>query len=174
MNKRMLGARFSYSPEVERMEVRTNKPAFASLFSNVVGNAVQYAFSNSLIKALAYLSSRDFIFELENMVSRPIDAEEIRHIFEKGYRMQAEVHEENIFKRNEGLGLYFSEKVVRRGFNGRIDIASDHTFKITDERTTEMKEKEYGQPYPKSSKSEIPSLPSFHAKISIPLEALVE
>lgn len=167
ITKKKSGIQIAYSPEIESLDLKTNIAAFSSMLSNLFGNSIQYAEQSSLIKALSYCEDENFIFELENMVPEPIDAEKIMHIFRKGYRINKSERDEQ-YRRNEGLGLYFVEKLVKRGYNGEINVSSGNSFKITEERTKDMVKKDYGIIYPGC----YTPLPSFHTKVSIPLKTL--
>ena len=168
LSVRNQGISFEYSSEIEDLKLRTNTAIFKSIFSNVVSNAVRYAQTQSQINSIAYQDDGNFIFELENVVREPIDLSELRQIFDKGYRINGKDNSE-LHKRNEGLGLYFVNKVIRNGFGGNIEVSSDHEFQISKERVIGFESIFYGQKF----QDFYTPLPSFHAKISIPLESII-
>ena len=168
--RRGLGFILEYSPEVKVFEAKTSPHAFAVLFSNLITNSLKYASSNSVIKALGYFNKeRTFNFELENMVDIPINPEKLKRVFERGYT-QEEVQTDEIYRRNEGLGLSDAKEIVEKVYRGRVEVSSDHRFQITYERAKGMEREEFPV-IPR--KSYVPHLPSFHATVSIPLEALI-
>ena len=81
-----------------------------------------------------------------------------------------EVQTDEIYRRNEVLGLSDVKEIVEKVYRGRVKVSSDHHFQITNERTKRMKREEFPV-IPKQTN--IPPLPSFHATVSIPLEALI-
>jgi len=166
ISQRELGLELYFKENIKDLEVNTNISAMRSIFSNVIGNAIQYAPRESLIKSAIYTNSKDLILELENMVTSPINITELKQIFEKGYRLDET--QTDINRLNEGLGLYFVEKAIKKGYQGRIDVSSGNSFQITDDKTKDLSKKTYGIIYPPFYET----LPSFHMKVSIPLDSL--
>ena len=167
ISQRELGLELYFQEDIKDWEVNTNISAIRSIFSNVVGNAIQYAPRESVIKSSIYKNSENLIFELENMVTQPIDIKELKQIFEKGYRLDET--QTDINRRNEGLGLYFVEKAIKKGYQGKIEVSSDNSFQITEEKTKALSKKSYGINYSPFYET----LPSFHMKLSIPRNSLV-
>ena len=161
--KRELGMNFYYPKEIEGYQVKTNLAAFSSVVSNLFGNAMDHAYRPSVLKSMVYTNGNDFIFEIENMVNEPIDYEELANIFKKGYRKTKISEEQKCM--NEGLGLYFAQKIIRKGFEGNIEVTSEDSFNITNERTNDFMRKDFGIIVPETYEP----LPSFHAKVTIPL-----
>ena len=93
----------------------------------------------------------------------------LKRVFERGYT-QEEVQTDEIYRRNEGLGLSDAKEIVEKVYRGRVEVSSDHRFQITYERAKGMEREEFPV-IPR--KSYVPHLPSFHATVSIPLEALI-
>ncbi|MFA5992617.1 MAG: ATP-binding protein [Candidatus Pacearchaeota archaeon] len=165
-----LGLTFDYSPSLENFEVYANVGALSSPISNLVSNAIKYATPRgSVIKAMAYLSEDSFGFELENAVRQPIDVAELQRFFEFGYT-RGEIDSREAYGRSQGIGLTDARDLLIT-LGASVELSSDHYFQITEERAEEggFRRKNYGIIPPQR---EVPRLPSFHAKVSIPLEYL--
>jgi len=161
-----LGLRFYYPQTFRDLTFRTNQGAFNSIFGNVVDNAMQYAVTGSVILSRVSTDGETFYFEIENLIAKPINDKELEYLFKKGYRREKLKPGE----RNEGFGLYFVNRAVKRGYEGRIEAHGQGNFRITQERTQELKKDEYGIKRPESYEPLTP----FHARISIPLERLLK
>ncbi len=167
---RDLGMSFEYSRELKDTNFNTNKSVFSSLFSNLLSNTMKYAQKSSVIKSLGYLSGNDFNFELENMITAPIDFSELERILEKGYT-QKEIKQDKIYEKNEGIGLAHARRLVRKSYQGKFKIISKDRFQITYERTRGLEKETYGVEYPTGGS--VPNLPSFHVRIAIPMKNLM-
>ena len=168
---RKLGFNLAYSQEVKNLKLHTNESALSTVFSNLIGNAVKYAYNASVIKSLVYCEDGKLVFELENMVKKPIDDRGLMYIFEKGHREHlGDLEDQMDIGTNQGLGLYFVNRIVRNGFLGDITVKSSNSFYITEARTKGLDQKNYGVNYPPSFKR----FPSFHTRVSIPLENILE
>lgn len=164
--RRGLSIVLEYPNELQDYEVHTSPSAIKCITANLIRNSIQYATSESVIKSILYTNDSNLIFELENMVTKPIDTELITQIFQRGFRLEAT--DPTIIIGNEGIGLYWVQEIIKQGYKGNIEVTSDKRFQITEERTRGYEKKVYGTPYIPSYKQ----FPSFHTKVSIPLEAL--
>lgn len=104
----------------------------AQVFSNLLGNAIQYGVTSSPVQ-VHLSSSLDSVFIKINNKGQPIPTSKIQHIFDPLVR-----HEENTqaiysHKSNLGLGLYISKEIVL-AHNGSINVSSSKadgtTFEI--------------------------------------------
>ena len=165
--KNQSGARFYFPRGLEYFSVNANVSAFTSIFSNMFSNAINYAFIPSVIQARLSVEENNLGIELENMVSKPIDAGEINYLFEKGYRKE---DRGEILNKNEGLGLFFAQKAIKNGFGGELYVASGNTFQITSDRIEGFEERNYGFIPPSPF---VGPLPSFNIKATIPFETCI-
>ncbi len=136
--------------------------AFSSIFSNLIGNAIQYANVQSNINARLTLEDNP-VFEIENQITGEINTSELNELLKKGYRRER-IKIEDAFVRNEGIGLYFVNKVVRQGFLGSLSIRSDYKQRISPILLEEYKVKNYSTNYPELKKS-----PFFYARVKLPV-----
>jgi signal transduction histidine kinase len=156
------GVRLYFPEGFEQAKINSNLPAFSSVISNLFSNAINYAFIPSVIQSRISHQEGNLILELENMVSKPIDSDEIKFLFEKGYKKESRG---DAMRKNEGLGLYFVQKVIKTGFGGEVDILSDNKFQITLDKVNGFNKREYGF-IPRQSFSG--NLPSFYIRCSFP------
>lgn len=171
ISDRQLGFDLTYSSSAHSLQLYTNQGVLSSIFANLVGNAVKYAYQASVVKSLLFADKDNLVFELENMVEKMIDDAELTHIFEKGYRIKSNSGEvKELSGTNQGLGLYFVNRIVKQGYGGEVRVKSSDSFQITDERAKGLTQRNYAAPY---TPSYIP-FPSFHISISFPLENITE
>lgn len=168
ISQRQLGVEFEYPSAFLDVAFDSNVSVFSTVISNLLGNAMKYSVRGSVIKVLAEVDSSEFYVEIENMVNKPIDTNVLKRLFERGYRIKGEVECEG--SRNEGLGLYLTQRGVRHAYKGSIDISSGNSFQITQKRTKGFRKECYGLvPH----NDNVPALPSFNAKVRLPLENLI-
>jgi signal transduction histidine kinase len=94
----------------------------AQVFSNLLGNAIQYGVTSSPVQ-VHLSSSLDAVFIKINNKGQPIPPSKIQHIFDPLVR-----HEENAetiyaHKSSLGLGLYISKEIVL-AHNGSVNVSS--------------------------------------------------
>ena len=155
------GLSLYYKNEDKSKKVVTNPGAFSSIFSNLLGNAIQYANKQSDIRAKLSLD-QDLTFEIENPISSVIDARELNELLKRGYRRDKTKEDQLV--RNEGFGLYFVNKVVRQGFLGDLKIRSDHKKRL-DSATGNYEKAVYSSEYDQQLDS-----PLFYARVKLPLK----
>lgn len=165
--KSSLGLNFNFSHELKSKKIWMNQGVFSSILDNLIANAIQYTIPESVIKLFCYETKENFNIELENALKEKINAQIINKLFKKGYRVDRDKKDPN--RQNEGFGLYFIEKLVKELYSGNIEVSSEDKFKITETKTKNTENKQYGVIYPPC----YTPLPSFHAKVSIPLELLI-
>ena len=93
------------------------------VFSNLIGNAVQYSLPESTISVSLKGTTETAILEVHNMGS-PISANKIPRIFDPLNRGSSKEHQD--YQESLGLGLYITKRIVD-GHNGTIDVVSNET-----------------------------------------------
>jgi signal transduction histidine kinase len=156
-----------YKNEDNEKEIKTNSGAFTTVFSNLLSNAIQYANKSSNIRARVNFKEDNFLFDIENEIPKLIDVEDLRELYKKGYRLHG-TEEGSLFTRNEGLGAYFVNKVVRKGFLGHIEVKSDADSRINQIRFKDYQKIEYAPEYLENQGD----IPLFYSRVVIPIKKL--
>ncbi|MBI2628955.1 HAMP domain-containing histidine kinase [Candidatus Pacearchaeota archaeon] len=164
--RRGKGLSLEYRNDDKDKKTITNPGAFSTIFSNLLGNSIQYANKYSNIHAKLTLD-QGLTFEIENQISSPIDANELNDLLKRGYRKEGVKKEEYV--RNEGLGLYFVNKAVRQGFFGDLKIRSDSKKRINPKTEEDYEKAVYSKEYEHNKEQDSPL---FYAKVKLPLKIL--
>lgn len=138
--------------------------AITTLTTNLIDNAVKYAQKETNIEILSYFDKNNLVIEINNILSIPIQVEELRKLFKKGYRSNNK-KQESLFTRNQGFGLYFVEKVVRKGFNGYLIVESDYKNRLHKGRTKSFEETNFTDSQYNNERKD----PKFYTKLVLPL-----
>ena len=164
---RNLGLLFEYNKEDLEKEVLMNQCAFAAAFSNTLSNAVKYAVDGSVIKLVSHfdITKARYIFEIENMVQRPIKIQDVLRKIKQGYT-KAEIEDGAFYEINQGIGLESVINLLGK-LEGEYELSSGNSFKLQEEKTKGMRRKTYGVITPVQL---VPPLPSFYFKSSIPIK----
>lgn len=104
----------------ENKNLYADETQLRRVVSNLINNAVSYAYKNSGLVIETYYENEKIIFSFEN-TSEPISDEMKRKIFDK-YVSNANKYEKVGF----GLGMYLCKKVIE-AHNGRIFLISEGT-----------------------------------------------
>lgn len=104
-----------------------DKPRIGQVFSNLLGNAVQYSFKESPIAVVVKEEAIDVVLSLHNE-GVPIPPDAIGRIFESLVRVEAETYSEEqsdvqTSPVNLGLGLYITKEIVA-AHGGTIGVTS--------------------------------------------------
>lgn len=158
------GLTLDYRTQDVEKRTRKNLGAFSTIFSNLIGNAIQYAPPKSNINAKLTLDDH-LLFEVQNQIPNILDTEELNYLLRKGYRKDKSNEEKKL--RNEGLGLYFVNKAVRNAFRGKLEIRSDYKKRIGSNQSREYQTQIYS---PEFNVQE--NYPLFYARVKIPSVAL--
>ena len=98
----------------EEIVVNADKLQIKRVLENLIANAINYAFENSVINISAKLSRGDIIVEIKNN-SNFIEPKILKEIFEK-YK----TYPSNYNKAGVGLGLYLSKEIIHAHFGKMI------------------------------------------------------
>ena len=98
-----------------------DKARIAQLFSNLIGNAIQYSFQDSAIGVIVKCTAKEVVISVHNQ-GIPIPPEKIGTIFNSLSRavVDSGEHPESV---NLGLGLYITKEIVS-AHGGTIDVTS--------------------------------------------------
>ena len=103
------------------MEGQWDKTRMGQIFSNLIGNAVQYSFKDTPIIVTLKGKPEEIILLVHNE-GTPIPADKIDKIFDSLTRATKE-GEEDMYSTNLGLGLYITNKIIT-SHGGSIDVMS--------------------------------------------------
>jgi len=164
---RNLGLSFQYNKNDSEKEVSMNQYAFAATLSNTLSNAVKYAIDGSVIKLVSHFDSSKerYVFEIENMVNRPINVKDVLRKIRDGYTAE-EIEDRAFFESNQGIGLESVINILGK-LGGEYELSSGDSFRLREEDSKGMKRKTYGIITPEQH---VPPLPSFYFKASIPIK----
>jgi len=162
---RNLGLLFEYNKEDFEREVSMNPYAFSAAFSNTLANAVKYAVDGSVIKIVSHFGKERYIFEIENMIQRPINIQDVLRKIRQGYT-RGEIKDFAFYESNQGIGLESVINLLGK-LSGEYELSSGNSFILQEEKTKGMKKKTYGIITPEQ---DVPPLPSFYFKASIPIK----
>jgi len=100
-----------------------DKARIGQVFSNLIGNAVQYSFKDTPIKITIKGGAEEVVLSVHNE-GVPIPANKIARIFDSLIRVAAEDKEHNKAQTtNLGLGLFITKEIVA-SHGGVLDVAS--------------------------------------------------
>jgi signal transduction histidine kinase len=102
-----------------------DKARIGQVFSNLLGNAVQYSFNGTPIKITVKSGAKEVTLSVQNQ-GIPIPADKIERIFDSLTRGAAENGQEQSDSTNLGLGLYITKEIVT-AHGGTIDVISSET-----------------------------------------------
>jgi signal transduction histidine kinase len=103
------------------LEGEWDKARIGQIFSNLIGNAIQYSFKNSPINVIVKGSAKQVLLSVHNE-GEPIPAEKTEIIFDALARA-AKDEGENLATVNLGMGLYITKDIVV-SHGGTIDVTS--------------------------------------------------
>lgn len=99
-----------------------DKPRMGQVFSNLLGNAVQYGFTDSPITITVTGRETEVILSVHNE-GKPIPLESITRIFEALVRGEDGAHDNSPASINLGLGLYITKEIVE-AHKGTMSVTS--------------------------------------------------
>jgi len=97
-----------------------DKRAMRMVFNNLIGNALRYSPTGSLVRAQVRTGSRFFDIDIIDQ-GVGLEKKQIKKIFKKFYRVQ---NRETLNVEGAGLGLFIAREIVR-GHKGRIKVFSE-------------------------------------------------
>src|SRR3989344_457936 len=109
--------------------------------------------------------SEKYVFEIENMVNRPINVKDVLRKIRDGYTAE-EIEDRAFFESNQGIGLESVINILGK-LGGEYELSSGDSFRLREEDSKGMKRKTYGIITPEQH---VPPLPSFYFKASIPIK----
>lgn len=149
--------------------VHVHRAWFEAIFDNLLGNAVKYTIDGGRIDFSILERDCEYVIHVSNPVENPPSPERLNRLFEKGYREDVEFDIRSIGA-NQGLGLYFVNRIVTLGYGGRIRVWVD-SFRNSDgsENPEQVETQVFGDP-------DIPHggdvATYFHIEIRIPKSVL--
>lgn len=100
-----------------------DKARIGQVFSNLIGNAIQYSFKDSSINVVIKGDPKEVVLSVHND-GRPIPADQLGRIFDSLIRVTAENEEYKIGETtNLGLGLFITNEIIS-AHGGKLDVAS--------------------------------------------------
>lgn len=98
---------------------------FEAIFDNLLGNAVKYSSDGGRIEFSILRRDGFYIFHVSNPVDNPPSPDRLNRLFEKGHRGNDSGFNIQAIGANQGLGLYFVNRIVTLGYGGRILVWLD-------------------------------------------------
>ena len=149
--------------------VHVHRAWFEAIFDNLLGNAVKYAVDGGRIDFSILEFDGEYVIHVSNPVENPPSPERLNRLFEKGYREDLNFDIKSIGA-NQGLGLYFVNRIVTLGYGGKIRVWVDLGRNIDGTQDPEHIETQvFGNPDVPPSDQETTY---FHIEIRIPKAAL--
>jgi len=150
--------------------VLVHRAWFEAIFDNLLGNSVKYSSEGGRID-ISILRREGFYFiHVSNPVDHPPAPERLNRLFEKGYRGEDTGFSIQTIGANQGLGLYFINRIITLGYGGRIRVWLDSVRNADGAGEGDTVETQvFGDP--DSLAPEVS--PYFHIEIRIPEEALL-
>lgn len=105
--------------------VLVHRAWFEAIFDNLLGNAVKYSSEGGRIDISILRREGYYVIHVSNPVDHPAAPDRLNRLFEKGYRGEEAGFSIQDIGANQGLGLYFVNRIVMLGFNGRIQVWVD-------------------------------------------------
>ncbi len=99
-----------------------DKPRIGQVFSNLIGNAIQYSFTDSPITVTVKGQENEVVISVQNE-GIPIPPDAIGRIFESLIRGEEDTSENPAGSINLGLGLYITKEIVA-AHDGTIGVTS--------------------------------------------------
>ncbi len=104
--------------------IHVHRAWFEAIFDNLLGNSVKYAIDGGRIDFSILEVEGEYVIHVSNPVNNPPSPERLNRLFEKGYREDMEFDVKSIGA-NQGLGLYFVNRIVTLGYGGRVRVWVD-------------------------------------------------
>lgn len=101
--------------------VLVHRTWFEAIFDNLLGNAIKYSSEGGRIDFSILEYEGQYVIHVSNPVDEAPSAERLNRLFEKGYRGDAGFSQKDIGA-NQGLGLYFVNRIVTLGYGGTIKV----------------------------------------------------
>ncbi len=149
--------------------VLVHRAWFEAVFDNLLGNAVKYSSEGGRIDISILRREGSYVIHVSNPVDHPPAPDRLNRLFEKGYRGEETNFSIQTIGANQGLGLYFVNRIVTLGYNGKIRVWVDsvrNSDGVGEGETVETQV--FGDPDTLSPEVS----PYFHIEIRIPEEAL--
>ncbi len=168
LKDRPLCARIWTEIGMEDLHLNVDPTYFDRIFDNTLGNAVKYSAANSIIEVQFSRREGRLRFVLTNNTHRVFTTDTLNRLYEKGYRFDEGFSRTKIGA-NQGLGLYFVNKIVRNGYNGDVRVESGERWLAKESgQDTDFHFRELGCPLETSAGE----LPFFRIAITLPFEEI--
>jgi signal transduction histidine kinase len=105
--------------------VQVHRAWFEALFDNLLGNAIKYSSDRGRIDFSILKEGGCYVIHVSNPVDNPPSPERLNRLFEKGYRGLETGFNIQAIGANQGLGLYFVNRIVNLGYNGEVRVWVD-------------------------------------------------
>jgi signal transduction histidine kinase len=104
--------------------IHVHRTWFEAIFDNLLGNAIKYATNGGRIDFSILERESEYAIHVSNPVEHPPQVESLNRLFEKGYRGSSGFSHKSIGA-NQGLGLYFVNRIVTEGYGGSVRVWLD-------------------------------------------------
>jgi signal transduction histidine kinase len=150
--------------------VQVHRAWFEAIFDNLLGNAVKYSSEGGRVDFSILKQNGDYVIHVSNPVLFPPSPERLNRLFEKGYRGTERGFSIQSIGANQGLGLYFVNRIVTLGYGGKVRVWLDPDRNRDGSKDKDRMETQvFGDPdTPKSP----PTNEYFHIEIRLPGRAL--
>ncbi|MBE7488714.1 MAG: hypothetical protein KJ050_06660 [Candidatus Omnitrophica bacterium] len=143
---------------------------FEAIFDNLLGNAIKYSSEGGRIDFSILRREGFYIIHVSNPVDNPTSPDRLNRLFEKGYRGADAAFNIQTIGANQGLGLYFVNRIVTLGYGGRIFVWLDSQRNSDGVREGESVETQvFGDPDSTTPEGK----QFFHIEIRIPEKTLL-
>ncbi|MCA9450505.1 MAG: GHKL domain-containing protein, partial [Candidatus Omnitrophica bacterium] len=150
--------------------VHVHRVWFEAIFDNLLGNAIKYTARGGSIDFSILEDQTEYTIHVSNPVEKPPSPERLNRLFEKGYRGLESGFDHRSIGANQGLGLYFVNKIVTEGYGGKVHVwVSRERNRDGTERAGRIETRVFDQTRPDQEEG---TAPYFHIGIRIPRNAL--
>ena len=104
--------------------IHVHRTWFEAIFDNLLGNAIKYATNGGRIDFSILERHGEYVIHVSNPVEHPPQVDSLNRLFEKGYRGDTGFSHKSIGA-NQGLGLYFVNRIVTEGYGGNVRVWLD-------------------------------------------------
>ena len=150
--------------------VLVHRAWFEAIFDNLLGNSVKYSSEGGRVDISILRRDGCYLIHVSNPVDYPPAPERLNRLFEKGYRGEGTGFSIQAIGANQGLGLYFVNRIVTLGYGGKTRVWLDSLRNLDGAGEGETIETQvFGDPDSLGTESS----QYFHIEIKIPEEALL-
>lgn len=124
INRRNLLVAIRREKRFARDFIHVHRTWFEAIFDNLLGNAIKYATNGGRIDFSILERDSEYVIHVSNPVEHPPQVESLNRLLEKGYRGDSGFSHKSIGA-NQGLGLYFVNRIVTEGYGGNVRVWLD-------------------------------------------------